>query len=219
MISVSGVCKTYHRSGSAVEALRDVSLEVQAGEFVVVCGPSGCGKTTLLLTVGGLLAPDAGRVLLAGEDPYDLSADDRARFRAANVGFVFQQFYLVGYLTVAENVLCASLAGGDGETTARADELIEQFNLTSRRGHLPSELSTGEKQRTALARAMLNRPRIMFADEPTGNLDEDNGRIVLEALRRFADDGGAVLMVTHERQWAEYGKRTVRLEAGVLKGA
>jgi len=219
MISVDGVSKTYRRSGTSVQALQDVTLEVEAGQFVVVCGPSGCGKTTLLLAVGGLLAPDAGRVAIAGQDPYGLSPDGRARWRAGNVGFVFQQFHLVPYLTVRENVLCPSLAAGGQDHAARADELIERLNLAPRRDHLPSELSTGEKQRVALARAMLNRPKVILADEPTGNLDDDNARLVVEALKQFADQGGAVLMVTHERQWAQYGRRTIRLEAGRLRDA
>jgi putative ABC transport system ATP-binding protein len=219
MISVSQVSKTYRRSGKSVQALADVTLEVPAGDFVVVCGSSGSGKTTLLLTAGGLLAPDSGQIILAGRDPYSLSQDDRAHLRAENVGFVFQQFYLVPYLTVRQNILCPALAAGGDDLAQRAGELIERFNLASRGDHLPSELSTGEKQRTALARAMLNRPKVMLADEPTGNLDDDNGRIVVETLRQFAEDGGAVLMVTHERQWAEYGRRIVRLEAGRVSRA
>ena len=216
IISARQVSKSYRQSSRLVQALWDITLDVQAGEFVVVCGASGCGKTTLLLTLGGLLEPDSGEVALDGQDPYGLPGDRRAALRAATIGYVFQQFYLVPYLTVRENILCPALAVGSPDLAARADELIERFNLAERRDHLPSEMSTGEKQRTALARAMLNRPKVILADEPTGNLDEDNARIVVEALKQFADGGGAVLMVTHERQWVGYGRRTIRLEAGRL---
>ena len=215
MLSASGLKKTYRRSGGVVNALDDVALEVAEGQFVIVRGASGSGKTTLLLTVGGLLAPDEGRVAVVGQDPYELTAGAQAAFRARTIGFVFQQFHLVPYLTVYDNVLCPALgAGANGDRSARALELIERFQMTARRDHLPSELSTGEKQRCALARALLNEPRVLLADEPTGNLDEANEQIVLETFKSFASAGGAVLMVTHDRPWEDHADGVIHLEAG-----
>jgi len=218
MISVRTVSKTYRRGVDVIDALIRVSMDVADGQFVVVRGPSGCGKTTLLLAAGALLMPDEGTVILAGQDPYALTNEQRAALRARTVGFVFQQFHLVPYLTVAENVLTASLATAQPGSRTRCDELLERFNMSGRRDHLPGELSTGEKQRTALARALLNGPKILLADEPTGNLDEVNEQIVLETFKAFAADGGAVLMVTHDPHWETYADRTIHLKDGQVVG-
>ena len=218
MLQATNLTKVYHRGNGEVRALDGVSVSVARGEFVAVRGPSGCGKTTLLLACGALLRPDAGSVLVDGQDPYAASPDERAAMRARKIGFVFQQFHLVPYLTVLENVLSPSLAAsGTGELRTRAMELIEQFGLTRRAAHLPEELSTGERQRTALARALLNRPGLLLGDEPTGNLDGDSAAAVLGFLRDFAAGGGAVLLVTHDDRAAACAARTVRLEAGKEK--
>ena len=214
MISLHHVSKCYRRGDRTVDALAGVSLEVAEGEFVVVRGPSGCGKTTLLLTAGGLLAPDSGSVAIAGQNPYALDADPRADLRAGAVGFVFQRFHLLPYLSVMDNILTPSLAAGRGDARRRAGQLMERFGLSGRADHLPAELSTGEQQRTALARALLNEPRIVLADEPTGNLDEANGRQVLVALAELAHDGRAVLLVTHDGRAEAFGHRTVCLDKG-----
>ena len=184
---------------------------------MAVQGPSGCGKTTLLLAAGALLRPTRGRVLVNGEDPYALSSGQRARFRAVNVGFVFQQFHLVPYLDVLDNTLVPTLAlGANGGARARALELAARFGLTERLHHLPAALSTGERQRVALARALLNKPKLLLADEPTGNLDAENGQIVLRCLAEFARDGGAVLLVTHEPGAGDHASRIVRMNGGSL---
>ena len=209
--------KTYRGRRKEVQALDALSLKIEAGEFVVVQGPSGCGKTTLLLVAGGLLRPDAGRVTLDDADPYALSPDGRAAWRAGHVGFVFQQFHLVPYLTVLENVLAAAMARPSADAEEQARNLIARFGLTDRVSHVPAELSTGERQRVALARALLNQPDVMLADEPTGNLDPASGRTVLGHLKEFAEEGGAVLLVTHDPMAAEYATRTVRMEAGRLR--
>ena len=214
MLSLRDISKRYGRGDRAVDALRHVSLDVAEGEFVVVRGPSGCGKTTLLLAAGGLLAPDDGSVGVVGQDPYALDADRRAALRASAIGFVFQRFHLLPYLSVIDNVLAPSLAANVGDARRRAGQLIERFGLADRAGHLPAELSTGEQQRAALARALLNEPRIVLADEPTGNLDEVNGREVLAALAEQARDGRAVLLVTHDRQAEAFAHRTVCLDGG-----
>ena len=218
MLCIENVTKTYRRAGRHVRALDGVSLAAEAGEFVAVRGPSGCGKTTLLLVAGGLLGPDAGRVVIDGQGPYALSPEDRARLRAATVGFVFQQFHLVPYLTVRDNVLAPSVARPSAEAVGRADELIERFGLAARVDHLPAELSTGERQRVALARALLNRPKVLLADEPTGNLDTASAETVLRHLAEFADAGGTVLLVTHDARAAEYARRTVEMVDGRLVG-
>lgn len=184
--------------GGTLTVLDDVTLAVGGGEFVAIRGPSGCGKSTLLLVCGTLLRPDAGVVTIDGTDVYALSADRRARLCGERVGFVFQQFHLIPYLTVRDNVLAGTIATAVAGAPAKADELIERFGLRDRADHRPAQLSTGERQRTGLARALLRGPKLVLADEPTGNLDDENGRAVLDALSEFASRGGAVLMATHD---------------------
>jgi ABC-type lipoprotein export system ATPase subunit len=219
LVLLDNLKKSYQIGGRAVVAADGVTLGVAAGEFLAVRGPSGCGKTTLLLMAGGLLAPDAGTVTVDGVDPYRLSAEQRARFRAERVGFVFQQFHLVPYLSVLDNVLAPSLAvsGGSGDDfRSRACDLIERFGLGQRAEHVPGQLSTGERQRCALARALLNRPRVLLADEPTGNLDAENAEVVLGYLTEFARDGGAVLLVTHDDRAAAAADRVETIRDGRL---
>ncbi len=216
MIELRDVSKRYETADGPVQALASVTLSAQAGELVAVRGHSGCGKTTLLLSAGGLLAPDSGQVAVLGRNVYGLSARQRAELRAAAIGFVFQQFHLVPYLTVLENVLAPSLAVPAADAARRASELVEHFGLSDRMAHLPAKLSTGERQRVALARAMLNHPRVILADEPTGNLDEASTEIVLRHLADFAAEGGTVLLVTHDQRAAEYASRTLRMERGRL---
>jgi len=217
VLEVKDITKTYRGPNGPVQALDGVSIRVERGEFVSVQGPSGCGKTTLLLAAGGLLAGDGGEVRIDGEDPYALGPDARARFRAGKVGFVFQQFHLVPYLSVLDNILSPTLALQSADARQRAMQLIEHFGLADRMHHTPGELSTGERQRTALARALLNGPGLLLADEPTGNLDGDSARAVLAYLAEFARNGGAVLLVTHDDRAADYAQRTVRLVKGKVR--
>jgi ABC-type lipoprotein export system ATPase subunit len=216
LLQLEQISKTYTGKAGQVHALNDVSLNLDAGEFVAVQGPSGCGKTTLLLTAGGLLRPDAGKVLIDGENPYELDPDARARFRGRSIGFVFQQFHLVPYLDVLDNVLAPTLALGDSQDDVhqRAWQLIEHLGLTDREHHVPSELSSGERQRAALARALLNKPRLLLADEPTGNLDHQNAEAVLGYLKEFAESGGAVLLVTHDDRAVPFAQRVIHLRDG-----
>ncbi len=204
------------QNGAPVKALRGVSLEMDTGDFAAVQGPSGCGKSTLLLMAGVLLQPTNGQVKIDGADPYALSPENRAKFRAKNIGFVFQQFHLVPYLSVRDNILVPTLTGESDAGPERADALLDQLQLTHRADHPPAQLSTGERQRTALARALLNKPQLLLADEPTGNLDRENADIVLGHLRRFADDGGAVLLVTHDPHAAKKASRAIQIEDGRL---
>jgi putative ABC transport system ATP-binding protein len=215
LLQIESLSKSYPGPQGTIHAVDEVSLTVGAGEFVAVQGPSGCGKTTLLLAAGALLRPTRGRVAVNGEDPYALSPGQRARLRATKVGFVFQQFHLVPYLDVLDNILAPTLAlGTNGSARARALELTARFGLTQRLRHLPAALSTGERQRVALARALLNRPKLLLADEPTGNLDPENAQMVLRCLAEFARDGGAVLLVTHEPGTSDYASRILRMNGG-----
>jgi ABC-type lipoprotein export system ATPase subunit len=211
MLEIANLSKTYRKGLVTIAPLRDICLSVQVGEFVAVHGPSGCGKTTLLLIAGGLLHPDAGAVRVAGKELYQMSPESRASFRAANIGFVFQQFHLISYLTVLDNVLTAAMAIPVPDAQRRAIEILHHVGLDQRRNHLPAELSTGERQRTALARALLHRPKLLLADEPTGNLDEENGMVVREYLAEHARGGGAVLLVTHDQRAAAYADRVFPL--------
>ncbi|MGA2497760.1 MAG: ABC transporter ATP-binding protein [Tepidisphaeraceae bacterium] len=190
MLQLDAVSKNYTGPQEPVHAVAGLTLRIEPEEFVAVRGTSGCGKTTLLLMAGALLRPDAGTVRVRDADPYAMPAEARARFRAAHIGFVFQQFHLVPYLSVLENVLAASLALPSADAPQRATELVERFGLRERMHHVPAQLSTGERQRTAMARAMLNRPKLLLADEPTGNLDAASGKMVLDAMAEFAAAGG-----------------------------
>ena len=151
VLSIRDLSKTYHGKAGQVAALSNVNVEIKETEFVAVQGPSGCGKSTLLLAAGGLLTPDSGTVTIDNTDPYNLAAEQRAKFRADHVGFVFQQFHLVPYLNVLENVLAAAIPTSTDDAAARANDLLARFNLTDRTQHTPAELSVGERQRTALA--------------------------------------------------------------------
>lgn len=199
-----------------VTALNDVSFSVRPGELLAVRGPSGCGKTTLLLTAGGLLHPSAGQITVGGQDPYKLDPERRSELRAKMIGFVFQQFNLIPYLTVRQNILAASLAMPGKNASERANTLIDRFGLTDRVDHIPAQLSTGERQRTALARALLNEPKAIMADEPTGNLDEDNAQTVLGYLSQYVSDGGCVLLVTHDMRAAAHATRTIQMNSGQI---
>ena len=211
MVMLESVVKTYRKGNLRITALAPIDLTVRAGEFVAVQGPSGSGKTTCLLIAGGLLRPDSGRTLVDGEDLYAMSRNQLAAFRSQTVGFVFQQYHLIPYLTVLENILAPEAAQGRGNDAARGRALAQQFGLAHRLEHTPGELSAGEKQRTALARALLFRPKVVLADEITGNLDDENAQIVLGYLREYVRTGGSVLLVTHDRDVAAQADRVHNL--------
>jgi len=222
-LQLQNVSKTYAGGDNPVHALRNIDLDVESGTFVAIRGPSGCGKSTLLLTAGTLLAPDSGDVILSGERPYRMPGNARATFRGRQLGFVFQQFHLVPYLSVLENIMAPTLALAHTPMAIdpklardRAGDLLARFGLENRSGHTPARLSSGERQRCALARALLNEPRMLLADEPTGNLDSDNADTVLEAMRDFVTQGGAVLLVTHDDRAAAAADRTLWMNQGSL---
>ena len=199
--------------------LRDVDLEIAQNEFVAILGPSGSGKTTLLGLLAGLDTPATGTVQLAGASLQALSEDERARFRAGNIGFVFQTFQLVPTLTALENVMVPlELAGAPGsgaELAARARALLERVGLGDRTDHYPQQLSGGEQQRVALARAFAGEPKILFADEPTGNLDGETGARIIDLLVRLNEESATTLvLVTHDLDLARRAGRVIRLASG-----
>ncbi|MDQ2635266.1 MAG: ABC transporter ATP-binding protein [Actinomycetota bacterium] len=226
VLQLEGVDKTYRRGDELVRVLVDFDFTVQSGEFVVVTGPSGAGKSTLLHIAGGLDAPDRGTVAVSGQNVWSMSTGARAAFRRRNLGFIFQFFNLVPMLTAVQNVSLPLVLDGMPARTAdaRAEELLERVGLADRARHLPAELSGGQMQRVAVARALVARPSLVLADEPTGNLDSHSSTEVLELLRTLADeDGAAVVMVTHDQVAASYGSRELLLvdgcaDTGMLAG-
>ena len=217
MIRLENVTKIYRTSNTDVAALRDISCRIDEGEFVAVRGPSGCGKSTLLALIGGLDTPTSGQLEFAGQNLSSLSPAHRARLRAESIGFVFQLFHLLPYASVLDNVLVAANGPARAETHDRALKLLADFGLSERLKHRPSQLSIGERQRVAMARALLNQPRLILADEPTGNLDPENAGAVLDILSQFHRDGGTVLLVTHDAAATAYAGRTIRLRDGQLE--
>jgi putative ABC transport system ATP-binding protein len=216
MLKLKSVSKEYTMRGQTVRALDDVTLEIERGDFVSVIGPSGNGKSTLLLVLGGMLSPASGRVFVAGESIHELSAERRASVRKKTIGFVFQTFNLVPYLSAIENVqIPLFLAGASGPNQlSRAAALLERMGLADRLHHKPSELSVGQQQRVALARMLANDPAVILADEPTGNLDPDTARAALDFLEEMNREGRTIVMVTHDLAAARRANRTLRLAQG-----
>lgn len=218
ILSATGLTKRYSSKEGDVLAVSGVSLSLEPGDFVALHGASGCGKSTFLLMAGGLLRPDDGILEVLGRNPYELSPGKRSAFRAENIGFVFQQFHLIPYLDVLDNLLVSDLAPVSAPPTREAaEDLLAQFQLDHRKHHVPSQLSVGEQQRVALARALIGKPKLLLADEPTGNLDEENSRIILDHLSRFAGGGGAVLMVTHDDRAREAAARAIEMKGGEIR--
>ena len=216
MLRLEGVSKRFHRGHETVVALDDVTFEVGPGEFIGLVGPSGSGKSTLLHLAGGLDQPDAGKVLVGDRDLSTMSIGDRAKMRRREIGFVFQFFHLIPTLTVAENVELPLTLDGGGDAAAVA-EVIERVGLTDRAKHLPGELSGGQMQRAAIARALVARPTLILADEPTGNLDSATGADVLDVLTaQVADAGASLVLVTHDANAASRAHRTLHLKDGKL---
>ena len=216
MVVLENVVKTYRRRRGDVKALSDINLQIEKGEFVVICGPSGSGKTTLLMTIAAMLRPTSGSVCVEQNNLYTMGIRDRAKFRAENIGFIFQMFHLVPYLNVIENVVLAGGVASRDSGAVKANELLKQLGLAERAFHRPSELSAGEKQRTAIARALFNRPKIILADEPTGNLDPDNAASVIGYLSEFHHSGGTVILATHGTEAEQFADRIIHLHNGSI---
>jgi putative ABC transport system ATP-binding protein len=218
ILRCESLTRTYVSGGREITVLRDIGFELEPGGFLAITGPSGSGKSTLLGLLAGLDRPTRGRVVLDGRDLAALTEDERARVRAEAVGFVFQSFHLIPTLTARENVqVPLELRGEDGR--ARAAALLERVGLGDRGHHYPAQLSGGEQQRVAVARAFAHRPKILFADEPTGNLDAANGQNVVSLLGEMNREVGTTLvLVTHEVDLAARARRTIRLRDGAVVG-
>jgi len=217
MFMLQEVTKTYAGRRGVVHALRDVSITIQPGSFVTVTGPSGAGKSTLLFTLGGLIRPTSGRVVFDGTDLGSLDERRLAAYRNRSVGFILQSFNLIPYLSALENVMIPMSLGanGSGDHGGRAKDLLDRLGLSDRLDHLPRELSVGQQQRVAMARALGNDPKVILADEPTGNLDPTLSAEILGILRDLnVREGRTVVMVTHSPEAARIGTHRIHLDAG-----
>jgi putative ABC transport system ATP-binding protein len=218
MLKMETVTKAYNHRGPSLTVLSDINAEFPRGDFVSIVGPSGSGKSTLLLMLGGMLSPSSGRILLDGDSLYDLDPDQRAALRREKIGFVFQTFNLVPYLSALENVQVPLFLGGMSEPDQkkRAAGLLERIGLGDRMDHKPSELSVGQQQRVALARMLANDPSVILADEPTGSLDPETGSQAIAFLEQLNQEGRTVVMVTHDPAVAKRAHRTLRLDDGMI---
>jgi putative ABC transport system ATP-binding protein len=216
IIEIRGLRKIYHVGKVDVEALRGVDLDVARGEFLAIVGPSGSGKSTLFHIVGGLTPPSAGTALVGGQNVAALTDAGRTRLRKTTVSFVFQKFNLLPNLTARDNIAVARYIGGtDAKPAPEFEEVLRLLGIRDRLDHKPNELSGGEQQRVAIARAIVNHPAILLADEPTGNLDTENSKAVLDVLRDLNRRlGQTVLMITHNPEAAAYGDSTVHMRDG-----
>jgi putative ABC transport system ATP-binding protein len=216
MLRCASLTKTYLSAGRRLTVLKDITFSVESGAFLAVVGPSGSGKTTLLGLLAGLDRPTAGTVHLDGQELGALDEDRRARLRVEKIGFVFQSFQLIPTLTARENVQVPLELRGEA-AEARATELLERVGLADRGAHYPAQLSGGEQQRVALARAFSTRPRVLFADEPTGNLDAGTGATIIDLMTELNQDLGTTLvLVTHDLDLAARARRTIRLADGEI---
>lgn len=218
MIKIENITKTFRTEEVETIALNGVSLEVKAGEFVAIMGPSGCGKSTLLNILGLLDNPTSGRYWLDGKEVGSLKERERTRVRKGEIGFVFQSFNLIDELNVAENVELplTYMNVKATERKERVREILQRMNITHRAGHFPQQLSGGQQQRVAIARAVISRPKMILADEPTGNLDSKNGEEVMSLLTDLNREGTTIVMVTHNKHDATFAHRTINLFDGEI---
>ncbi|MBI5960117.1 MAG: ABC transporter ATP-binding protein, partial [Chloroflexi bacterium] len=219
IVSTRGLHKIFKSGDQWVQALTDVNLDIPQGQFIAIMGPSGSGKSTLLYLLGGLDTPTSGEITIAGQRLDSMTSDTLARFRRETVGFVFQMFYLVPTMNALENVALAGVFGGQPRhiREARAQQLLTVLGLKDRMDHKPSQMSGGQQQRTAIARALFNNPPIIMADEPTGALDSKNGTAVMKMLRALCtQQGKTVLVVTHDPGVASYADRMLHLKDGQI---
>ncbi len=214
VIKGNNLKRSYQMGNRDIEVLKGLNLEISAKERVFLCGASGAGKTTLMYTLAGLEKPQEGSVEIDGIDLYSLSRKKQAAFRNEKMGYIFQNYFLLPELTALENVMVPSyISGKKGQK--RAEELLETVGLAHRLGHLPTELSGGEQQRVAIARSLMNQPKILFADEPTGNLDSKNGSEVIDLLLRLVDENDSTLVVvTHDQELSQRGDRRLLVKDG-----
>lgn len=218
MLKVENLKKSFFTEEIETIALNGVSFEVKEGEFVAVMGPSGCGKSTLLNILGLLDNPTGGTYSLLGKEVGNLRENERTQFRKGNLGFVFQSFNLIDEMTVFENVELPLVYMGvkASERKKRVNEILERMNISHRSGHFPQQLSGGQQQRVAIARAVISNPKLVLADEPTGNLDSKNGQEVMLLLQELNREGTTIIMVTHSQHDAQYASRTICLFDGQI---
>lgn len=218
LIEVAGLTKTYHMGDVEVRALRGVDLKVQKGEFIAICGPSGSGKSTLFYVLGGLASASSGSVTIDGHDLAKMSDGERTQIRRELVGFVFQRYNLLPTLSAMDNIAMAQyIAGKPQHTEGWFQRSLEMLGIGHRLGHKPRSLSGGEQQRIAIARAIVNQPALLLADEPTGNLDTENSDIVLKLLRDLNERlGQTVLMITHNPEAAAFAHRIIHMRDGKI---
>lgn len=219
VVAATGIVKAYRQGNDEIRALRGVDLTVPPGEFVAVTGASGSGKSTLMHILGGLDRPDSGEVLLEGKRLSDMSDEELAVVRRRRLGFVLQFFNLLPTLSAVENASFPLMLDGIPDAREQGLRALDIVGLAARAEHRPAELSGGEQQRVALARALIADPAVVFADEPTGNLDSATGEEILKLLRRTADNGQTIVMVTHDTRTAHFADRSVRLTDGLLSPA
>jgi putative ABC transport system ATP-binding protein/lipoprotein-releasing system ATP-binding protein len=216
MIEADQVYRSYTLAKKKIEVLRGVKLKIESGEKVFLCGPSGAGKTTLMYTLAGLENPHAGRVLIDGTDFYQLSSSNQASLRNEKIGYIFQNYFLLPELTAIENVMVPGLIGLKADRELAKSALC-RVGLSERFDHLPAELSGGEQQRVAIARALVNSPSIIFADEPTGNLDSANGEEIMNILMEVVEEREATLVVvTHDTSLSTLGDRVLTIKDGIV---
>jgi len=216
LLRASNLKRSFKIGRRSIDVLRGISLEVAAGECVFLCGASGAGKTTLLYTLAGLERPEAGEVFFESTSVYGIGGSRLARLRNTRMGFVFQSYYLLPELTALENVLVPALIGRN-EARERAEALLKRVGLGERMHHLPAELSGGEQQRVAIARALINDPSVLFADEPTGNLDSHTGESIIELLLGLGrEERRTLVVVTHDTALAQRGDRILHIEDGLI---
>jgi len=220
IVKVNGICKSYRDSAGNLEVLKDINFTVNEGEFLAIQGPSGAGKSTLLHIMGGLDKPSQGSVYFEGADIYGLDENTRAAFRNRKIGFVFQFFHLLPELTALENVLLPSILKSwwaREKDLKFARQLLERLGLSRRLAHKPAALSGGEQQRVAICRALIKRPKLLLCDEPTGNLDSENGKIILQLLTEFNQrEKITMLLVTHDKDIAKGAERVIHLKDGII---
>ena len=219
IIRVEGVTKHYSLGTQTVEALRGITFEIQKGEFIAIMGPSGSGKSTLMNIIGCLDSPTHGTYFLNNQEVSTLEGDELAGIRNKEIGFVFQNFHLLARNTALDNVMLPLKYAGveKAEQLARAKAALSQVGLEDRMGHQPSELSGGQQQRVAIARALVNNPSILFADEPTGNLDSQTGHDVMQLFHNLHAQGQTIILITHENEVAEEAQRTIFIKDGLVE--
>jgi len=217
ILKTSGLAKTYGMNETAVKALKPTDLEIKEGEFVAIVGPSGSGKSTLLHLLAGLDKPSAGNVFINEQDIYELSENELSRYRRQNIGFIFQAFNLIPILSAEENIKLPVLMDGKKVDEGYIDELMDILDIKERKRHLPGELSGGQQQRVSIARALANKPSIIFADEPTGNLDSKNSKEVLQLLKSTIEKyNQTLIMITHDGSIAQMADRIITISDGMI---